>query len=453
MVKWIITLGIPLLLLLLPNFGGMSHDVKIFFAITLWGVLSWIFELLPNSLVGLLLPALYVASGVATTGAAFKPWSTSIPWIVIGGLIFGMVLNTSGFAKRIAYWVLLKTGGSFKGLLFGIMFAGMIIAPFIPTVMGKMAIFTPIAIGICKALDIKPKSKAASAIMLGTFLGVASPCFSYLTGGGHIVMPMNLIESVTKESITWSQYAFHNFFIFLLWSIISILIVIVTLRPEKKIQAKETVVQKYNELGRVSAQEKKIASILIVTILLLSTDFIHGISAQWIFLILGGICFLPGINLMDNEKLGKLNFPILFFITGAMAIGTAGMSSGAGEYLSNLLLPYLAGSPLYTMLATWFFGVFMNFVLTPLATVASFTVPITEMAVNTGINPLPVIYSFMQGLDQYIFPYEFAVLLFVYSFGYLSFKHMVKVLIPRMILNAVFIAVIAYPFWKLIGLI
>ncbi|MGI6225497.1 MAG: hypothetical protein ACOYJ1_04495 [Peptococcales bacterium] len=84
--------------------------------------------------------------------------------------------------------------------------------------------------------------------------------------------------------------------------------------------------------------------------------------------------------------------------------------------------------------------------------IASFTAPITEVCVEAGINPFPVIYAFLHGLDQYLLPYEFAGLLFVYSYGYMSMKNMLKVIGPRLVLSGVFIALVAYPYWKLIGL-
>ena len=167
----------------------------------------------------------------------------------------------------------------------------------------------------------------------------------------------------------------------------------------------------------------------------------------------GLICFLPGVELMNEERLGKLNYKILLFVAGLYVyrvrlLPLVVQESGWPTFFS----PFLAGSPLYTTVATWFFGVAINFCLTPMAAIASFTAPITEVCIEAGINPLPVIYAFLQGLDQYVLPYEFAGLLFVYSYGYMSMKNMIKSNRPRLILSGVFIALVAYPYWKFIGL-
>ena len=169
---------------------------------------------------------------------------------------------------------------------------------------------------------------------------------------------------------------------------------------------------------------------------------------------MGGVCFLPGVNLMDDTQLGKLNYKMIFFVAGCMSIGIVATASGSGKWLANVLFPYLAGSSaMYTMIAAWIFGVAINFLLTPLAAMASFTAPIAEVCVKAGFNPLPIVYSYLFGLDQYILPYEFAGLLFVYSYGYISMKALVKVVAIRMAVSGVVMIVVAYPYWKLIGLI
>lgn len=450
--KWLINLLLPALILLIPTSETFTPDIKVFFAITAWAVLCWLMGTLPETLVALILPVFYIMAKVAEANNVFSPWSTTIPWVVIGGMIFGAVLIGTGLAKRIAYWTILKMGATYMGTLVGLTLAGIILAPFIPTAMGKMAILAPIAIGICQALDLPAKSRAASAVMMTAFLAVTNPAFSYLTGGSHIIMATGLVGQVTGNTIAWSEYALHNWFIFTIWSFISLAIVLVVLRPEKELQAKELIKQRYQELGPISTDEKKVACLMILILMALFTDKVHKLDAAWVFMIIAVICFLPKVNLMNNEKLRKINWGMIFFISGTMAIGSAAVASGAGKWLASVLFPYLTGGEMYTLFAVWFFGVAINFVLTPLAATASFTVPIAEMAISSGINPVPVVYALLQGLDQYVFPYEYALLMFIYGFGYISLKNMIKVLIPRIILSAVFLVVIAYPYWKLVGL-
>ena len=453
LVKWGLNILLPLLVFFsIPQSTGATMDMKVFFAITTWAIIAWLLETVSETAVAILLPVFYIVAGLADTKVAFSSFTTTVPWIVLGGVIFSAVMISTGLAKRIAYFIILRTGGSFKGLLLGITLAGIVIAPFIPSAMGKMAVLTPIAIGVCQALNLPARSRAASAVMMTAFLAVTGPVFSYLTGGANIVMAAGITAKITQQPITWSQYAHHNFILWIIWSFICLGLVILVLKPEKEMEAKEIIRKKYQELGRITKQEKTVLYLMALLIVALLTDSYHKLDPAWVFLLLCAICFVPGINLMNQEKLSKVNFGIVFFVSGTMAIGSVGVATGAGKWIANGLFPYLTGSEVYTLGAVWVYGVFMNFILTPLAATASFTGPIVEMAIKAGINPWPVVYSFLQGLDQYLFPYEYAILMYVYSFGYISMKSMLKVLAPRILLGFIFIIAIAYPYWKMIGL-
>ena len=94
----------------------------------------------------------------------------------------------------------------------------------------------------------------------------------------------------------------------------------------------------------------------------------------------------------------------------------------------------------------------MKFFLTPLAATAMFMTTIAETAQNLGLHPYSLVYVFKYGIDQYVFPYEYAILLYIYSFGYMSLNHVFRVMIPRIFVTALFLALIAYPYWKFFGL-
>lgn len=68
-------------------------------------------------------------------------------WMILGGLMTGLVLQHTGLARRIALWALHVTGSSFRRLLWGILLAGFIIAPLMPTSTGKCILLGIICIG------------------------------------------------------------------------------------------------------------------------------------------------------------------------------------------------------------------------------------------------------------------------------------------------------------------
>ena len=452
--KYFLTFGAPLAIAtLIPTTPTVTKPILYFFAITVWAMFSWMFSVLPEIVVGFVLPILYIVSGVATANEAFSAWTTNTPWICFGGIMLGAVMMSTGLAKRIAFKAILITGGTFKRTLAGLMLGGLILAPFIPSLMAKIAIFCIVGVAICQALDLEPKSNAAAAVMLTAFLAVASPKLSYLTGAADNPMAMGLVAKVTCTMITWGEFALHNAILGIIYSAISLAIVLIMIKPEKEIDSIDVIKERYAELGSMTLNERKAGVALVITLLLMVTDFLHRIDIGWLLNIIIAVLFLPGIGIMKGEQMNKINFSMMFFITGAMSIGPVAAKVGAVKLIATVMLPLLKGSTFYTLISVYFFGVFVKFFLTPIAATAMFTTSVTEIALQLGLHPYPVVYAFKYGVDQYIFPYEYAVLLYAYSFGYIALKHVFKVLIPRIITTALLLSILAFPYWKWLGLL
>ena len=161
MVFWLLTIGLPAFILLLPSGDVMTPSIKLYLAITLLCILMFAFENVQQTAVALMLPLLYVVSGVAPANVAFSPWLQYIPWMCLGGLVLANVLESTGLLKRVAYKCIILTGASYNGILWGMALAGIILNIFIPgQVVIPMAAFS---FGICQALELgRSKESAAS---------------------------------------------------------------------------------------------------------------------------------------------------------------------------------------------------------------------------------------------------------------------------------------------------
>ena len=85
---------------------------------------------------------------------------------------------------------------------------------------------------------------------------------------------------------------------------------------------------------------------------------------------------------------------MVFFATTCVAIGNVAGSLGLGQIISQGLLPILSqvGTTGALMLVC-LLGVVLNLLLTPLAILGAFTGPITQIALDLGLNPLGVLYA------------------------------------------------------------
>ncbi len=241
---------------------------------------------------------------VGTGKQVFAPWGSSIPWLIIGGMIMGLIMMQTGLSKRIALWSIRIAGLSFIRVMVGLMLAGLIISPFVPSVMGKAAIVAVICLGICQALKLEPGSREGATVYLIGFLAVACPKLAYLTGGGDIVIAMKFAGDVAGAPISWGEYFVQSFPLALLYAALSFAVVMLVMRPRIGQNLKEYIDSEYSKLGALKTSELKTMAIMVVMLALMATEKLHGVEAGYCLLLMGAVCFLPGIDLMNQEKLG-----------------------------------------------------------------------------------------------------------------------------------------------------
>lgn len=451
--KWGANLLIPLLVYtLLPRDGALTQPMVVFLTVTAWAVCAWAMDTLNEIAVGLLLPCMYVLFCGVAPRVVYAPWLSDVPIVVIGGFILGKIIQDTGLGRRIALGCVKAMGGSFAGALCGMTLGAAIVAPLVPSIMGKAAIFLTLALSLCEALDFKARSREASAVVLATALAVGSTKLCYLTGAADLVLGMGLADKVMGTTTSWMQYAVHNFVPGMLYAAMSLGIVLLVLRsPMKKESMHHVVVAKYEELGPMSDEQKRALFLLVFTLLLLATDQLHGISAGTVLIFVAALSFMPGMALMDSGKVGKVNFAPLFFVMGCMCIGSAGGFLKVTDWLAGLVIPLFQGMGSTTAgVCSYVVGVAVNFLLTPLAATTTLTSPMTALGVQLQLDPRILYYSFQYGLDNILFPYEYALYLYFFSSGYIAFKDMLKVMAVRMVLTALFILAVAIPWWHLV---
>lgn len=446
---WALSLALAIALFAFSYSMGLSYKGSAFLGVTMLAIALWGFNLLHEGLVAVMLPIGYILLGVGTPKQLLSPWTQPMGWLVLGGLMTGLVLMHTGLARRIALWSLHITGGSFTRLLWGLLLAGFIIAPLMPTALGKGILISIICIGICDALEFAPRTREASIILMAGYIATSAPRLGLYTGGGEVTLAMQLLASAGIH-ISWIDYFIQCYLPNIIYSICSLAVLILIMRPNNTINARTYLEEQFAKLGPMSVKEKKATAIFVLLVILMMTDKYHGIDIGWIMMLVGFACFLPGLHLVDSKRFASLNMTSVLFVVGCMSIGAGAQATGVDKLCAESLSPLLQGTgELTTMITAYLAGIGVNFLLTPVAGVSTFTVPLAELTNSIGISPFAPVYSFLYGLDQYVLPYEYAVFLYFFSTGYIHLKHLIQVFAVRAIITFILLIAVFYPFWKL----
>ena len=435
---------------------SLNPHLPMFFAITLWAITVWATDILPAVPSAAAMTFLYLLCNVAPAPVIFGAWGAFLPWICFGALILSEALEQTGLTRRLALQLMHLVGATFTRIVVSLMTVGMFMAFLLPDIMCRVIIFVAIAHGLVMALELDPKSRISSAIIMAGFCSATSPGYGFLTGTEMSLIAMDQIKSIITIP-TWGEYALANLPFIILYCCFSIFMCVKIIPGKEHIphedHLKEVVAERLRDMGPMTTQEWKLLILMICAITGLLTSKWHGLNGYFLYALIAICCYLPWIGLASFENVRKLNVGFLVFLVACLGMGSVAVHLGAAKWFASLVVPLIDGlSPIWLVLSSYLSAVAVNFMLTPLAAVSALSLPWAEIAQHVNMNPLPMLYSFLYGLDQYIFPYEYALYMYIFSTGYITPKHMFKGLGLRILFVAVILMLLQVPYWKLIGL-
>ena len=450
MIQWAITAIIVMSVLLVPCTASFTFQIKMFIVVTALGILLVAFELLNLMAVSMMMPIGYLVFGLGPAEVVYSAWTMTLPTVMIGGYLLANILDRVGLLKRIAYWSVIRVGGSYYGMLFGIFIAGTILN--IATGGNAWVIMAAFTYGLCKSFNLG-KSRDSTLIMLvGAFAATSTCVFAYtpyfmsiLLNGTHSVDP--------TIKLTWMQFFIHMC-PYALFMVVFVWLMPKLLKPTQKLPGKEFYLEEYKKLGKMDRDEAKSAIVSAGLILFMLTGGIHGIELDWAFIVIPWLLFLPGVGVGREEDVRKIDFSMIFFLVACLTIGKMSAHLGLGKLLADMLVPMLEPlSPSIVIFAIYIIGVLLNLMMTPLAIWALITEPVVQISIALNMDPRPFIYALMHCAEAIILPYEYVPYLTVYAFGMMSMIDFIKLNIMRCIIYVIGFIALLVPYWYLIGVI
>lgn len=455
MLRWPLTLVLPLIVYFAAP-TDISPKAPLFMAMTSMAILAWAFNVFPAIGVAALLTFGYMLGGVAPAEVVFGPWATVLPWISFAAVIIGEAMDQTGLARRLALACLTLAGGSFLGLLWGFFLGGLVLALVLPSILARMVVLCAIASGIVDTLRLNHKSRMSSAIILMAFMAAAAPQFLFLHTSESFIWAFTMLFKDGSTVDFW-QYAWHGSFFSIVYTLASMAVIWFVKGKENLTtmgNAQAFIASSRKELGPVSTKEKKLMVIVLGMVLAFMVQPWTGVDPVFIFAVLALLCYMPGISILSEESIGKVEIMFLIFITGCMSIGFVGGAVGFNAWAVQQILPLLQGwGETMSVIIAYISGVAVNFLLTPLAATAAFTPAIGDLGQALNMNPLPLFYAFQYGLDQYILPYEAVYFLYIFITGRVTLSHVIPALALRALLCGVLLAVVAIPWWNFVGIL
>ncbi len=452
--KWLIAVGLPLLILLIPVSETFTSEARMFLVLSIMAILVIAFGLMDMLIPSILLPTAYVVFKVTDTATAFKGYATQTLWIILGAYVLTVALDECGILKRISYVIIKRLGGSYNATLYAIYIVGVVLGQL--CFCGHYFLMIGFVYGICKAMNLKPMSKEGAIMMgVGGMAALNVKVFLYQTSN------MSLLTEGMKTvypdfSITPIQLLLYNFPEFFV--ALAFIWVVTKIFKTKDVQfegGKEYFNRMHREMGPMSVAEKKAAVLLAILMCYIMFQPVHGFPLNYGFMVLPWFCFFPGINIASTECLKKIRqfFGTFAFAGACIGIGQVATTLGLGVLLAQLAMPILA--PLGKTGLT--FGVLVlgsvaNLLLTPAAMCSLLSPALASIYNALGYAPMTSILTVIYSLDMIFLPHEVTAYLVLFGFGMMNMKQFVAFFGGKSIFTFLLFGIVQIPWWHFLGL-
>ncbi len=449
MIKWGISVAIALVLFLIPEASFYQGNAKMFVVVTVFMLAITAFELLPNFIIAVLLPVLWIIFKVAPANVAMGAWASTTPFMCFGSLFLGATLQSCGLLSRVAYKMMCMVKGNYFVLLLGLMVTGILLN--IITSGQGVFVLIALAYGLYHSFPEKDRNLGvglASAVFIGT---CQSHAYTYQAGCWAAVMPL-AADYVPLGTVNPMSVMIHCWPLVLV-SILTLYIIAKWYKPTTDLSDVDYFNKMLQELGPITKFERNNIIMVVILLVLIFTVKFTGLDITMLFGIIPFMVWLPFMKGADANTLKVFNWDMPFFTMSFMSIGVVATTLGLSEYVASACNTLLNGSNSPFLIFVVIFGLVfvLNFLMTPMAIFSLITVPICMLATQAGFNPETFLYMITASSEAIILPYEYVPYLIAYSFGLIGMKDFLYTNILRSVLFFVGFLALVIPYWYLIG--
>jgi len=436
---------------------GLTPQAMTAIGVLVFAVGWWICQIVPEYVTGILMCTFWAATKSVKFSVAFSTFAGTGWWMMVGAFALGAVAGRTGLLRRISLYVLTLFPATFKGQVLGLMGAGTVISPLVPSMNAKSALSAPLALAISDSLGAERKSPAASGLMAACYTGFVLMGHIFLSGSFSHYMLISILPEQYKNvswfdwflwALPWGVVAFTGLALYIFWAY----------KPEKPLTLPKGYGRKELErIGPMTKDEKIVLAVILCALLGWMTSFIHHVSGAVIAVL--AMCVLLGVKTMTKEDFkSRIEWPAIFLIGCVFNMARVVKALNIDTWLTDALKPIMGMvmTNTFTMIVSIVVVIILIRFLITNMTSGSIIVAIVMMpsVMAAGINPWIVIFVAFTAANLFFFKYMNTIYLCAQftTHGEMS-DHwpMAKFCMAFTVISTIGFLV-SVPFWKMFGL-
>jgi sodium-dependent dicarboxylate transporter 2/3/5 len=391
----------------------------------------WMLEVFPLPITGLTIPVLLTLLGVFNPREAFAPFSNSIIFLMVGGLVLGQSIKKHGLDKWIGYNLLTYSKGKIDRLILLVMAATAFLSMWMSNTVA-IAVILPVIISMLAAMPeelVNLKRKMLLGVSISTSIGGTA----MLTGSTPAMIAGALLGETTNFGfIEWAYYGVPVSLLILATSFL----LLKMLYPSPKIILNlDAIIEQKKQMEKLNATQKKILLIFLGTILFW---FMGSQFEAWLGLpasvsnvaivSVTAVLIMFGLNLLDLKDLQSIQWELIFLVGGGILLGEAMIASGAASGISSAIASMHGSTPTIVIIVVLsLISLLLTNFISNSAT-AAILIPIAiETANILGMTPIPFVMAVaLTATIAFITPVGVPSTALIYSTGIIPRSRLIK---------------------------
>ena len=411
----------------------------------------WMLEVFPLSITGLTIPVFLTLLGVFEPNEAFAPFSNSIIFLMIGGLVLGQSIKKHGLDKWIGYNLLTYSKGKIDRLILLVMAATAFLSMWMSNTVA-IAVILPVILSILTAMP-KELVNLKRKMLLGVSISTSIGGTAMLTGSTPAMIAGALLgETIPFGFIEWAYYGLPVSLLILATSFL----LLKKLYPSPKIKLNlDAIIEQKKQMEKLNVTQKKILLIFLGTIIFW---FMGSQFEVWLGLptsvsnvaivSVTAVLIMFGLNLLDLKDLQSIQWELIFLVGGGILLGEAMIASGAASGISSAIASLQGLTPTIVIIVVLsLISLLLTNFISNSAT-AAILIPIAiETANILKMTPVPFVMAVaLTATIAFITPVGVPSTALIYSTGIIPRSRLVKTGILAAIPSLLIVLVVVYFF-------
>nr|WP_236778045.1 SLC13 family permease [Agrobacterium tumefaciens] len=428
---------------------SMRATIFIFFStITAWTVLE-----LPETLVALAGAVALAVVGAIPEDLVYRSLGNDIIWLLLSAFVIAGVLRHVGLIEQVTDRLMPKMC-SIRSMFWMLTLLIFATAFVIPSTSARAAILMPVYLGLSAAIGNARISRA---------LGLLFPTVILLSAGASLIgAGAHLVAAGFLSRFTHSQPDFIDWLVLagpfsLVTCLIACAILLhVFLSKEERDMAPGCSATPKRATA-LSREQITVAVVVCATVLMFSTQSLHGIGMALVGIVAALVLCMPNISGMTlKAALKTVEWNLLLFMAGTLVIGEALIETGTARMLADRLVSVFRQSmitaPIVIISFAVIIGTFSHLVITSRTARATVLIPAFALPLSAlGVDPvvLVMVVTLASGFCQMTMVSAKPVVLFgglePAAFTQTDLRRLGYIIVPPFMFLLILVAIVLWP--------